>query len=334
MFQFTTTHVINSNYDATSGTPLWSADETTKAVNIKGVNNFVPECVTKIYKAEYTEGAPAEVELNFTSATIEEGNILRLIMYIRLTQSSNLSYYANDTQFKGKPFSIEFPVLASKADTLKNLKKIIDKYGVFTVDKPLITVTVSGTKLNIKATNNFQRFEEIKVEKFQNPSTLYGDEYLPVKGLTTTVVSKGKESFGDYDYIMRNIKLPTTENTRPWAPKSHEYPVPGAKYNQYTIHYCTDRGPLGLNAVGDTVKSVTTHVFFVNTSVLSEDMSAKVYATKGDGTTVLVGAKDFDTALKDLATKAGVFKADDWKVGATQTEEDTTPEEEDSDDNQ
>lgn len=315
MFQFTTTHVINSNYDATSGTPLWSADEQTKAVNVKGVNNFVPECVTKIYKAEYTEGKPAEVEVDFSSAQIEEGDILRLIMYIRLTQSSNLSYYANDTQFKGKPFSIEFPVLATTTETLKNLKKIVNKYGVFTVDKPLVTLVPNGNKLTIKATDEFQRFTELKFEKFQNPTTPYGDEYLPVKGITTNVVSAGKESFGDYDYIMRNIKLPTTENTHPFAPKSNEYPIPGAKYNQYTIHYCVERGPLGLNAVGDTVKSTTTHVFFVNTALLSEDMSAKVFATKADGTEILVGAKDLDTALKDLATKSGNFKADDWKVG-------------------
>ena len=43
----------------------------------------------------------------------------------------------------------------------------------------------------------------------------------------------------------------------------------GAKYNQYTIYYCTNRGVLGTNAVGDIVKSRTTHVFYVKSDLAS-----------------------------------------------------------------
>lgn len=311
MFQFTTTHVINSNYDATSGLPLWSLDEKTKAVNIKGVNNFKPESVTKIYKAEYTPAELAETTMDFSGAELEEGDTLRLVMYIRLTQSSNLSYYANDTQFKGKPYHIEFPVLASTSETLENLVDLINKYGVFTVEKPLVKVTAKSDVLTVKAVNEFQRFTELRVEKFNKPEMPYGDEYVPVKGVEVTEVSKGKEAFGTSDYVMRNIKLPTTENVRPWAPKSNELPTSGATYNQYTIHYCVNRGPLGLNAVGDTVKSETVHVFFVNTALLNEDMSEEVAYTEKNGTEVQVGATNFETALQALAGKAG---EDTWEV--------------------
>ena len=72
--------------------------------------------------------------------------------------------------------------------------------------------------------------------------------------------------------------------TRAFGVNLDENPIIGAKYNQYTIHYCTNRGVLGTNAVGDTVKSVTTHVFYVNQNV----------------------AADFETALAKIGTVLAV----------------------------
>lgn len=72
--------------------------------------------------------------------------------------------------------------------------------------------------------------------------------------------------------------------TRAFGVNLDENPIIGAKYNQYTIHYCTNRGVLGTNAVGDTVKSVTTHVFYVNQNV----------------------ATDFETALAKIGTVLAV----------------------------
>ena len=74
--------------------------------------------------------------------------------------------------------------------------------------------------------------------------------------------------------------------TRVFGTNQDENPIIGAKYNQYTIHYCTDRGVLGTNAVGDTVKSVTTHVFYVNQNVASE----------------------FETALANIAPTGGIIE--------------------------
>ena len=81
-------------------------------------------------------------------------------------------------------------------------------------------------------------------------------------------------------------------------------PIPGAHYNQYTIHYCVDRGPLGLNAVGDNVKSVTTVVFYVNTALLGGDVD--MTSQTGSTDPVVEGAANFEAALKKLADDAGV----------------------------
>lgn len=323
MFNFTTTHVINSNYDFSTNKALWSLgkdkDENV-TLNIKGVNNFKAPNVEKIYKAPYTEPKMAKVEINFAELAdltgakqLAKGDTVRLSIYIRLTEADQCSYYANDTRYKGRPFTIEFPWLGTAADTLKNVLKLIRKYGLLVFEKEVVKTSISGNKLVLTAVNEFQRFHVVKLEKYLDPKDLYAKEWedLDTDGLVT-IVEEGLEGFGTYGWVLRNIKLPTHQHTTAFAPKQDEMPVPGAHYNQYTIHYCVNRGPLGLNAVGDTVKSVTTSVFYVNTALLEDnvDMTNEVIAIDKNGEEITVGASNFEAALKKLAEASDV---DAWE---------------------
>lgn len=70
MFQFTTTNVINSNVDLTTGKPLWSEQDKTAtkpaSLNVKRVNNFKSDSVVAIYKAEASEPELAKVTLDLS----------------------------------------------------------------------------------------------------------------------------------------------------------------------------------------------------------------------------------------------------------------------------
>lgn len=307
MFNYTNTLVINSNYDLSTNLPLWSLGEDKDGnvtFHVKGINNFNALNVTKVFKAPYTEPKLAQVEIDFsklTSSDFEKNDTLRLSIYIRLTEADQCSYYANDTRYKGKPFTIEFPWLGNAADTLKNVIRLIRKYGLLVFEKEVIKAEQNGNKLVLTAVNEFQRFYTIKLEKYLDPDGPYKPEWKDVTGTTVEVVEEGLEGFGTYGWLLRNIKLPTHVHTTAFSVKQNEMPIPGAHYNQYTLHYCVNRGPLGLNAVGDTVKSVTTHVFYVNTALL-EDTSVDADKT---------GASDFETAIKALADAAD---ADAWEV--------------------
>ena len=289
MFQFTTTHVINSDKDLTTGKELWKTG--TNALTIKGINTLKKANVTSIYKAvgEPEQLAQATITLNEEAApfdTMKEGDILRLDLYIRPTESDHSSYYANDLNHKGRPFTVEFPWMTDGATTAANLAKLINKYGLLMFGDKLLTVEVSNKVVTLKATTEFQRFHVIDLYKFvDNGGNVYANEWekLPATGVIT-INPKGKEGFGTYSYIMRNIKLPTTEHLRAFAPKQNEMPIPGAIYNQYTIEYCVNRGTLGTNAVGDQVTSVTHIVLFVKNDL----------ATK------------FETALEAIKPTAGI----------------------------
>lgn len=288
MFQFTTTNVINSNKDYTTGKPLWSAQEAAldkpASLNVKRVSKFLKPNVVSIYKAVASDPKMAKVTIDLSQISGTDGESYRLSVYIGLTQASQESRYANDLILKGKPFTVDFVWKTSAAEVAKNLVKIIDKYAVMVYGEKLLNVSYSDTYLTIEAVNEYQRFRKVNIEKFDKDAYFGRGEYNPVRtledlseqssnaALTGTVEGYfvGKEGFGTYSYLLHNLRIPTAMRTRAFGVNLDENPIIGAKYNQYTIHYCTDRGVLGTNAVGDTVKSVTTHVFYVNQSIASE----------------------------------------------------------------
>lgn len=287
MFQFTTTTVINSNEDYTSGlTPLWKAEEAKGGkpahMNVKRHLNFIKENVVSITKAEYTppKNAKATLDLQYLGKT--QGNF-RIAMYIKLSQSSANSYYANDLVFKGKPLYIEFVWKQGEeaADVAKKIKDTVKKYMLAVYEKDLVKVSVSDTtKVVIEGVDEYQRFERVDIEEYvkeEGMSTL--GEYKVVKSAMTEAhktdagydshftIEQGKEGFGTYQWILKNLRLPTAARTSWAAINADEAPIIGAKYDEYVIRYCVNRGIMGGDAVGEVTKSLTTHVFYVNQTV-------------------------------------------------------------------
>ena len=303
MFQFTTTNVINSDKDLTTGKALYEVKNDTLVV--KRVANFKKENIAAIYKAEASEPENAKVTIDLTGVSATAGDVLRLSIYVGLSQASQDSRYSNDMIYKGKPFSVDFVWQDTAANSAKKLVETIKKYSLLVYGEKLLTASNSGAFITIKATNEYQRFKRVDLEKFEKTPDEYpySGKYTVIKSLsniasktstqlngTTEGFFAGKEGFGTYSFLLHNLRLPTSARTRAFGINQDETPIVGAKYNQYTIHYCANRGVLGLNAVGDTVKSVTTHVFYVKSDLASafEALLAQV----GSITTASAKAKD------------------------------------------
>lgn len=325
MFQFTTTNVINSNKDLTTGKPLWSAQEAAgdkpASLHVKRVNKFIATNIVAIYKAEAHDAENAKVTLDFSQVNGTAGDVFRLHIYVGLSQASQSSLYANDLQWKGKPFSVDFVWGASAVDTVTKLVKTINKYAAMVYNKKMLNVTNSGTYITIEATDEYQRFRFVNIEKFDADAYHGMGEYNVVRSLddlteadsnaevtaTAEGYFQGKEGFGTYPFLLHNLRLPTYARNRWLALNQDETPIVGAKYNQYTIYYCVNRGILGDNAVGDLVKSRTTHVFYVKQDLASDFEAALAKV----GTVITVNkvgtpdpgavAGDVDTLQQDVA---------------------------------
>ena len=117
----------------------------------------------------------------------------------------------------------------------------------------------------------------------------------------------GIEAFGDYNWIIHNLRLPTAANTGFWAPTKAEMPVPGQTYTQFIVTLVKDRDGIAGNAVGQRVTSVTTHVLYVAGKAAMDGTTTttpadKVYNAFFTATGLNIAGKKgviADTALQD-----------------------------------
>ena len=295
MFKWTNTLIVNSNLDS-SGKAKWSAqpEDTGSGVvgsfEFKRVNKFLKPNVVHIYKRAASD--PVLGKVTFTMDNQGVGNY-RVALYIRLSGSQN-SYYSNDFVFKGKPLMYEFAVKdasATAADIAKEAARVIEKIQTIYGDH-WIKASANGNNLVIEGMDEYQLFTKAEIQKFDPTlnTALVGGEFVTIAtalpaddpdhdGVNTIV--KSKEGFGTYWMILKDLRLPTLEARRFAALNEEELPVAGAKYNQYTIYYCKERGIMGGDAVGEVTKSMTTHVFYDK-----EDLAADFEAALGNIGTV------------------------------------------------
>ena len=320
MFQYTTTTIINSNVDYTTKKPLWSSqteyveEGVIGSFNVKRHLKFLKPNVVAIYKAEAYDPTFAKATIDLSSITQNAG-VFRIAMYIRLSGSQN-SYYSNDMVFKGKPLYIEFERKNGEAlaEVAKKVAAIAKKYMTMVYEQEIVKVSASDTKVVIDATDEYQLFTKVDLEWY-NPdggfqfccNTAGGYELIasakeandPEYDSKNTLV-QGKMGFGTYTYLLHNFRLPTAANTRWNKIIQDESPIIGAKYNEYIIEYCTNRGIMGGDAVGDITRSKTTHVFYVKQEV-APDFESGLEAIGGitDGST---GNTMVETALNTANT--------------------------------
>ena len=293
MWQYTNTIVLNSLRDEESGLPKIVKRE--EALDIRRVNLFKKANVCAIYKRKAEDAVAGSVTINISKFN-ETGKNYRIILYGRLSGSQN-SYYANDFVFKGKPFVFEIPAIAdikapsqysdagSKVAYLIN--KVLHLYG----DKFL---KVEGSGNNVTFTgDNYVLFTIADGQVYSNATANTPETTASYTGTWTSVMADGdvtvvkcNNGFGTYEQIIKDLRLPTMEARRWEAVNKEELPIPGEKYDQFIIEYGVERGIMGGSAVGQLVKSKTTHVFFVR-----QDISAEFEADLAVLGTVTTGQK-------------------------------------------
>ena len=325
MYQYTTTTIINSNVDYTTNKPLWSsqAEDVEEGVvgsfNIKRHLKFLKPNVIAIYKEAAYDPTFAKATIDLSSISQNSG-VFRIAMYIRLSGSQN-SYYSNDMVFKGKPLYIEFERKNGEAlsEVAKKVAVIAKKYMTMVYEQEIVKVSASDTKVIIDATDEYQLFTKADLEWY-NPdggfqfccNTAGAYEVIasakeandPEYDSVNTLV-QGKQGFGTYSYLLHNFRLPTAANTRWSRIIQDEAPIIGAKYNEYIIEYCTNRGIMGSDAVGDITRSKTIHVFYVKQDIAS-DFESGLEAIGGitDGRTGNTIAETALNTANEALTKA------------------------------
>ncbi len=316
---FQTQTIINSNLDpdssklngkGTDNTYLFKSGKTNidgvevDALKIKRDFVFVKDCVKAIRKRAGYNAVMCKATIDFANSALlvalKAGGAktyCRLDIYLGVEGAEPYIYSTPWVQ-KGMPFWIEFTVKeADEAATIaKNVADMLKKNHVFLCDKDLINVSVSGSKLILEGATEYQRFRKIEISTFDAYDD-YADkvaELDPTKTAATDIKldERGKNSFGTYSQIIKDLRLPTAANYQWTHIRQVETPIVGAIYNQYIVEYEAPATNDGLHAVGQRMTSHTVHVFWVKND--SDLISAWETALSTVGTVVDVDATSSD----------------------------------------
>ena len=268
---FQTQTIINSNLDPDSGKGVNLFKAADGVLRIKRDFNFYKDKdgygkVCAIRKRAGYDATLCNAEVDFsklTTALVPTSGVTyaRFDIYLGV-EGAEPFIYATPWVQKGMPFWVEFTVKhGDTADKIaENVAKLIKTNHIFLHDKDLINLTVKGNKLILEGATEYQRFRNIEINKFSDD---YSEKIAELGDANIKLVERGKNAFGTYSQITKDLRLPTAANWQPYHIRKVETPIVGAIYNQYIIEYVAPASNEGLGAVGQKLESTTTHVFWV-----------------------------------------------------------------------
>lgn len=244
---------------------------------------FEKRWVESIRKAEgkTMELCKATINMSTVKTAIGTSQVARLYIYIGL-EGSEESIYANDWYRKGMPLSVSF-ANDTAANMATAIKDTVDKFNVFTKVKKILNVTTSGSNLVIEGTHEHQRIQKIAIlvndtdsvigeEKAVLEWTLSDALYnnkVDVEFNGVTLNKVGRNGFGTYSHLIKDITLPTGYNTNWSSIHKDTMPIVGALYTQYIInYYAPSESNPSFTAVGNRSMSATTHIFWVKSDLV------------------------------------------------------------------
>lgn len=270
---FQTQTIINSNLDPDSGKGVKLFEAANGVLRIKRDFNFYKDKegygkVCAIRKRAGYDAVLCKAEVDFSKLTnalipTEGVTYARFDIYLGVEGAEPFIYSTPWVQ-KGMPFWVEFTVKAGDTTTkiAENVAKLIKTNHIFLQDKDLINLTVEGSKLILEGATEYQRFRNIEINKFTLLND-YSEKVAELGDANIVLKERGKNAFGTYSQITKDLRLPTAANWQPYHIRKVETPIVGAIYNQYIIEYVAPATNEGLGAVGQKLESTTTHVFWV-----------------------------------------------------------------------
>lgn len=270
---FQTQTIINSNLDPDSGkdVKLFKAENGVLRIKrdfdfYKNKDGYGKICAIRKRNGYDAVLCKAEVDFaNLTTPLVPTSGVTyaRFDIYLGV-EGAEPFIYATPWVQKGMPFWVEFTVKPKETATkiAENVAKLIKTNHIFLHDKDLINLKVEGTKLILEGATEYQRFRNIEINKF-SMSDDFSEKVAELGDANIVLKERGKNAFGTYSQITKDLRLPTAANWQPYHIRKVETPIVGAIYNQYIIEYVAPASNEGLGAVGQKLESTTTHVFWV-----------------------------------------------------------------------
>lgn len=291
MFEYSKEQIFNSATDAFSGRSVFTkvGDNTLKVYRYGDFDvNFIKD--KTIYKTTASDPVKEIAEVTIPTVTFGTGETskeLRFHLITQLSGSYNSEYANNASIFPFKPFDISITVTSTDTPTTiaKTFADLINEQSAY-YGNLRFSVVANAAKITITANNEFQRFKTIEIQQLKNFEIAALGNYYPKNPVyeviaTGSVTTQGKEGFGTYWTMLKNVQIQTSLRTDIFAQDNDDSRiVSGAKYNQYVIRYRHPRDITGMGAVGQELVSVTEFVLWINQDIADtfEDIAREIGA--------------------------------------------------------
>ena len=221
----------------------------------------------------------------------KEGLIDGIVYKTMYNKGAAPSDYAYPWYKFGKPVMAEFELDDSNlAEAQEIMIKAIEM--AIPENYRFARITKEGSdKVKVSGTDSHQIIKVAELQKVVSlacpADACHEVEYQLV---AKAVVEKNIMEVGTAAWIQENLRFPSYPNLRYDALNEEEYPVKGGLYVQYSFGYCSPRRGLhGQGTVGQALKSITTHTFYVLSSLADEFEKA---ITDAFGPEVIVNIPD------------------------------------------
>ena len=258
MNNFTTETIINTDlFSAANG-----------VLKVKKVGNYKAADVVSVHKQPGSNAVKEIVDI--TIPVGDAAKTYRLQIVVKQV-GANVSEFANSLTRNNKILQFEVAGNTTPATMATALEAAIKAYNRDSKNAKC-TVSLNTATLTLTGVDEYIRFASVEFHELAESVTGY--DSFEVKA-TGTVSTPGSEGFGTPRWILKNLRMPTLENTGWTALHQDERPIPGGLYTQYSLKQAVKRGELqGMGAVGQEMTSVTTHVFYVLTGAVSAAFEA------------------------------------------------------------
>lgn len=264
MFNYDIDFVVNSNEYLT---PTYTA--ASKTVDLYGIK-YKKDDISFIYKRDYVAAANGGVQIPISEAKWDVASYYQIRIEVVATEYYQDGSFMGREQGYGKPFIIEFKTPdnagASYANDIKNLIKAAfnTRPDIWAVNSGVIDGTAPDELLHVMFASEYFMIKTGVISKLNEDTLKWKEIGTIVKSTNAGMIQA--PGFGTYNFILRNLRVPTYAALRFYSIDQISRPIVTDSYTQYTIITKPKRSITGDSVVGEDTVSETKHIYYIDNS--------------------------------------------------------------------
>lgn len=264
MFNYDIDIVVNSNEYLTP-----SYNSASGVLNLYDMK-YKKDDIKSVFKRDYTAPVNGGIQFPVNSTKWDADSYYQIRIEVVATEYYQDGSFIGREQGYGKPFIVEFRTPSSGSATYQtDLENIIkeefnSRPDIWKLNSGAVTGSAPNELIHFQFVNEYFLIKVGTISKL-NEDTLRWKEVGSISTSTKSDMIQ-VSGFGTYDFILRNLRVPTYESLRFYAIDRISRPITSNTYTQYTIVLESKRSISGDQLVGEDVVSNTRHIYYVDNS--------------------------------------------------------------------